>query len=47
MNLFAKERKSRKKEMSHLQAQISEKDPIIEQMKRTYEEDKLQLIQKW
>ena len=47
MHLFAKERKSRKKEMSQLQAQINQKDALIEQMKKNHEEDKIRIMQKW
>lgn len=47
MNLFAKERKSRKKEMSKLQAQLAQKDALIEELKRTHLQEKTKMLQKW
>ena len=47
MELFAKERKSRKKEMAKLKDQIEEKDEIIKQERNAHIAEKNELIKKW
>lgn len=47
MELFAKERSSRKKEMTKLKDQLQEKDDFIEKQKSAHQIEKNDLIQKW
>ena len=47
MDLFAKERKSRKKEMAKLKEQLDEKENLLQEERSAHVKEKNELVMKW
>lgn len=47
MDLFAKERKSRKKEMAKLKEQLDEKESVFQEERSSHIKEKNELVIKW